>query len=224
MAARSDVNCTVHTHASAAVAFAALDVPLRALSHDGVPFAAPDIPRFTDTGSLIHSRDLGVRLAETIGDAAGCLIPQHGLVTVGHNAATAVMRAVMLDRACRTQLLAMAAGPLRRWSDPAEIALKQAQVWSDAQVNAGYAYLCRQIPARSQDISGLTVLLGCRRRRLGEACPGLAPGNPPPGAGTTLSGDGLESDPATTTGRRSVLPDLIGTNHLTGSDVHVMDL
>lgn len=146
MAARADVNCTVHTHASAAVAFAALDVPLRALSHDGVPFAAPDIPRFTHTGSLIQSRNLGVRLAGTIGDAAGCLIPQHGLVTVGHNAATAVMRAVMLDRACRTQLLAMAAGPLRRWSDPAEIALKQAQVWSDAQVNAGYAYLCRQIP------------------------------------------------------------------------------
>jgi len=146
MAARPDVNCTVHTHAAAAVAFAALDVPLRALSHDGVPFADPDIPRFTRTGALIRTRELGAGLAETIGDSAGCLIPQHGLVTVGHDAATAVMRAVLLDRACRTQLQAMAAGPLKRWSDPAEVALKQAEVWSDAQVSAGYAYLCRRIP------------------------------------------------------------------------------
>jgi len=147
MAARPDVTCTVHTHAPAAVAFAALDVPLRAISHDGVPFADPDVPRFTRTGSLIRTRDLGRRLAETIGDAAGCLIPQHGLVTVGRDAATAVMRAVLLDRACRIQLRAMAAGPLKRWSDREEVALKQAEVWPDAQIGAGYAYLCRRIPA-----------------------------------------------------------------------------
>src|SRR5262249_14020312 len=134
MASRPDVSCTVHTHAAAAVAFAALDVPLPALSHDGGPFARPHIPRFTRTRALLRTRELGASLAETIGDAAGCLIPQHGLVTVGHDAATAVMRAVLLDRACRTQLQAMAAGPLRRWSDPAEVALKQGEVWSDAQV------------------------------------------------------------------------------------------
>src|SRR4051795_2050552 len=68
MAVREDIGCVVHTHAPAATAFAALDVPLRAISHDGVPFAADDVPRFTLTGALIRSRDLGQALAKTIGD------------------------------------------------------------------------------------------------------------------------------------------------------------
>jgi len=144
MIARPDVGTVVHTHAPAAVSFAALDRPLLAISHDGVEFAEPQIARFTRTGSLINSAELGRELAETIGDGVGCLIPQHGLVTVGPDPATAVMRALLLARACHNQLQAMAAGPIKRSSDSAEIALKKRQVWPESQINAGYAYLCRQ--------------------------------------------------------------------------------
>jgi ribulose-5-phosphate 4-epimerase/fuculose-1-phosphate aldolase len=144
MLARSDVGSVVHTHAPAAVSFAALDVPLLAVSHDGVEFAEPPVPRFTRTGALISSAELGQALAEAIGDGVGCLIPQHGLVTVGPDAATAVMRAVLLARACQVQLQAMAAGPIKLWSDSAELALKKTQVWPESQIKAGYAYLRRQ--------------------------------------------------------------------------------
>ena len=144
MNARPDVGSVVHTHAPAAVAFAALDRPLLAISHDGVEFAEPQIARFTITGSLISSADLGSELATTIGGGVGCLIPRHGLVTVGPDAATAVMRAVLLARACQVQMQAMAAGEIRLWSDSGEIALKKAQVWAESQMNAGYAFLCRR--------------------------------------------------------------------------------
>ena len=143
MLARPDVGSVVHTHAPAAVSFAALDVPLLAISHDGVEFAEPQIARFTRTGSLINSAGLGRELAETIGDGVGCLIPQHGLVTVGPDAATAVMRAVQLAQACEVQLQAMAAGEIRLWSDSAEIALKKEQTKSERQLKGGYAFLCR---------------------------------------------------------------------------------
>jgi ribulose-5-phosphate 4-epimerase/fuculose-1-phosphate aldolase len=143
MNARPDVGSVVHTHAPAAVSFAALDRPLLAISHDGVEFAEPQIARFTVTGGLISSAGLGRELAATIGDGAGCLIPQHGLVTVGPDAATAVMRAVLLARACQVQLQAMAAGEIRLWSDSAEIAEKKRQVWAESQLQAGYAFLCR---------------------------------------------------------------------------------
>jgi ribulose-5-phosphate 4-epimerase/fuculose-1-phosphate aldolase len=143
MIARPDVNSVVHTHAQAAVSFASLDEPLLAISHDGVEFAEPQIARFTRTGALISSAELGQALARTIGDGVGCLVPQHGLVTVGPDPATAVMRALLLARACQVQLTAMAAGPIRRWSDSDELALKKAQVWPESQINAGYAYLCR---------------------------------------------------------------------------------
>jgi ribulose-5-phosphate 4-epimerase/fuculose-1-phosphate aldolase len=144
MNARRDVGSVVHTHAPAAVSFAALDVPLLAISHDGVEFAEPQVARFTLTGSLISSAELGRELAAVIGDGPGCLIPQHGLVTVGPDAATAVMRAVLLARACQVQLSAMAAGEIRLWSDSAEIALKKQQVWPESQINAGYTFLSRQ--------------------------------------------------------------------------------
>jgi ribulose-5-phosphate 4-epimerase/fuculose-1-phosphate aldolase len=144
MNARPDVGSVVHTHAPAAIAFASLDEPLLAISHDGVEFAEPQIPRFTVTGSLINSAELGRELAKSIGAGVGCLIPRHGLVTVGPDAATAVMRAILLARACQVQLQAMAAGEVRQFSDSAEIALKKAQVWPQSQISAGYAFLCRK--------------------------------------------------------------------------------
>ena len=56
----------------------------------------------------------------------------------------AIMTAVLLDRACRTQLTAMAAGPVRRWGDEEDTVAKRADVWSAKQLLAGYEYLLRQ--------------------------------------------------------------------------------
>jgi len=144
MAARPDVGSVVHTHSPAANEFAALDVPLRPLDHAGSLFCYPDIPRFTLTGGLIKTRELGAALAGALGDARACLMPQHGIVAVGPDAPAAVMTAVLLDRACRTQLAAMAAGPLRRWGDEEDTVAKRADVWSGRQLRAGWEYLLRR--------------------------------------------------------------------------------
>ena len=144
MAARRGVGSVVHTHSSAANEFAALDVPLRPLDHAGSLFCYPDIPRFTLTGGLIKTRELGAALAGALGGAPACLMPQHGIVAVGPDAPAAVMTAVLLDRACRTQLTAMAAGPLRRWGDEEDTVAKRADVWSSRQLRAGWDYLLRR--------------------------------------------------------------------------------
>ncbi|WP_224390003.1 class II aldolase/adducin family protein [Pseudonocardia sp. ICBG1293] len=141
--ARQDVTATVHTHADAATAFAALDEPLRPLSHDAIPFLDPDVVRFTRTGDLIATSELGDALAETIGDANGCLIPGHGMVTVGTDLPTAVMHAALLDRACRIQLQAAAAGGPARWSSDSEVQDKRRGLWTPQQLDAGYDYLVR---------------------------------------------------------------------------------
>jgi L-fuculose-phosphate aldolase len=144
MARRPDVGATVHTHAPALSAFACLDAPLLPISHDGVLFCDPPVPRFARTGALIATAELGAALAEALGDARACLMPSHGAVTAGPDTATAVMYAVLLERACRTQLLAFAAGDPRTWSDPDEARLKREQVWNPGQVQAGYRYLLRK--------------------------------------------------------------------------------
>ena len=142
IAARSDVHSVVHTHAPALSAFASLNTELRPISHDAVVFDAR-LPRFTVTGALIATRDLGQALSQELGDAPAILMPNHGAVTVGPDPATAVMYAVLLERACRTQLMAMAAGGPVTWSDPAETAFKRDQVWNPAQLDAGWQYLIR---------------------------------------------------------------------------------
>jgi ribulose-5-phosphate 4-epimerase/fuculose-1-phosphate aldolase len=144
MAARPDVGSVVHTHSPAANEFAAIDVPLRPLDHAGSLFCYPDIPRFTLTGGLIKTRELGGALAGALEGARACLMPQHGIVAVGPDAPAAVMTAVLLDRACRTQLNAMAAGPLLRWGDEEDTVAKRADVWSDRQLRAGWEYLLRR--------------------------------------------------------------------------------
>jgi L-ribulose-5-phosphate 4-epimerase len=145
MGRRPEVGSVVHTHAPALAAFASLDCVLRPISHDAVPFTYPQLPRFTETGALIATPELGRALATTLGDANAILIPNHGAVTVGPDVATAVMYAVLLERACRTQLLAAAAGGPIVWSDEAETRFKRDQVWAPAQLEAGWRYLTRGV-------------------------------------------------------------------------------
>jgi L-ribulose-5-phosphate 4-epimerase len=144
MLARPDVGCVVHTHAPAVAAFASLNVEMRPISHDGVIFADGALPRFELTGNLISTPELGKALAGVLGDAPGVLIPQHGMVTAGADATEAIMYASLLERACKVQLLAAAAGGPAVWSDPEEVIAKRAQTWPASQRAAGYAYLVRR--------------------------------------------------------------------------------
>ncbi|MBD3007609.1 class II aldolase/adducin family protein [Streptomyces sp. 5-10] len=150
--ASPELNCTVHTHAVSAVAFAALDVPLMPLSHEGALFSGDDVPRFRDTGGLVSSSDLGKRLTTALGAAPAALMPKHGLVAAGRTAAAAVMHAVLLDRACAVQLRVQAAGPAVVRSDAWEARAKRAQCWPDSQLEAGYRYLVRQAAGSLADV------------------------------------------------------------------------
>ena len=147
--ARSDVHAVVHTHAPAFAAFASLDVPLHPLSHDAVPFTEPSLPRLTTvTGSLIATAELGDSVAESLGLSNGILLPSHGAVTVGPDIASAVMYSVLLERACRTELAALAAGGPKIWSSEEESASKRDEVWNTTQLDAGFRYLIRSAGAR----------------------------------------------------------------------------
>jgi len=142
MRVRPDVQSVVHVHAPHAVAFAALAQPLRPISHEGTLFVPPDIARFTATGDLIVTRELGESLARTLGARNAALLVHHGIVTAGVNVQTAVVLAVLLERACRKQLLAMAAGALGSWSGDDEALAKRAHVYSPDLL---WGYLTRKL-------------------------------------------------------------------------------
>ncbi len=147
MRARPEVTVTVHTHVDTVNAFSALNVPLRPISHDATAFAEHGVPRYTATANLVRTAALGQALAADLGAANACLMPQHGLAAAGVDLAHAVMHAVLLPRACATQLTAMAAGPLRAWTSEAESREKAALVWSAGQIEAGWQYWVRRVAA-----------------------------------------------------------------------------
>jgi ribulose-5-phosphate 4-epimerase/fuculose-1-phosphate aldolase len=145
MATRPDVGAVVHTHAPAAVAFASLEVPLRPISHGATLFVPPDLARFTKTGDLILTADLGSDVAAAIADRNALLLVNHGIVTVGPDVPTAVMTAVLLDRACRMQLGAMAAGELERWSSDDEALSKRDHCYGPELLHQAWDYLSRRL-------------------------------------------------------------------------------
>src|ERR671935_353459 len=67
MRARGDVAAVVHTHAPWAVALASTGQPLRPVSHEGTLFVPPGPARFSKTGDLILTPELGRDLAAAVG-------------------------------------------------------------------------------------------------------------------------------------------------------------
>jgi ribulose-5-phosphate 4-epimerase/fuculose-1-phosphate aldolase len=147
LAARSDVAAVVHTHAPNAVAFASLDVPLRPISHEGTLFVPPEIARFTDTGDLIMTSELGRKVADALGQRNAVLLANHGIVTVGRDLPVAVVTAILLDRACRIQLNAMSAAEIKRWSSDEEALAKREHCYSPALLRGAWDYLVRILDA-----------------------------------------------------------------------------
>ena len=149
MRARDDVGSVIHTHSPAAVALGALGVPLRAISHEANLFVPPDLARFTDTGDLVLTADLGQRVATALGDRNACLLVNHGIVVAGPDVPTATVSAYLLDRACRMQLTAMSAGGWASWSSPEESLAKREHCYPDPLLQGAWDYLVRRLQPRA---------------------------------------------------------------------------
>jgi L-fuculose-phosphate aldolase len=144
LAARPDVGAVVHAHPAHAVAFMATGAPLRPISHDATLFVPPDVPRFTETGALVRTAELGGRLAATLGPHPAAFMHHHGIVCVGRDVPAAVMAAALLERSCRLQLLAAAGGGVATWSSDDEARAKREMCWPESQLHGGWAYLARR--------------------------------------------------------------------------------
>ena len=144
MRARPDVSSVVHTHAPWAVAFASTEEPLRPISHEGTLFVPPDVARFTETGDLVTTPELGAALAATVAGRNAALMVHHGIVACGADVPTAVFNAVFLERACRANMRALAAGGPKSWSSDEEALAKREHVYS---AQAAWDYFARRFGA-----------------------------------------------------------------------------
>ena len=145
MRARQDVGSVVHTHAPWAVAFASTGHPLLPISHEPTLFVPPDVARFTKTGDLILTPELGRDLAQAVGVRNAALMVHHGIVTCGAGVVDAVIAAVLLERACRTNVRARAAGGPATWSPDEEALSKREHCYGPALLQQAWDYLARRV-------------------------------------------------------------------------------
>lgn len=147
MAARPEVGGVVHVHSRYSVALAAAGVELRPVSHEANYFAPLGVPRYTETADLILTADLGRSVAEALGKADALFLVNHGVAVVGPDLETATVAAVLLDRACRQQLLTNGYGGEPTWSDPQESVAKRGHIYSETACRQVWDYLVRGLPA-----------------------------------------------------------------------------
>jgi L-ribulose-5-phosphate 4-epimerase len=147
MRARDDVQSVVHTHAPWAVAFASTEQPLRPVSHEATLFVPPEVARFTKTGDLILTTELGSDLAAAVGERNAAFMVHHGIVTCGPDVVTAVMSAVLLERACRTNIRAISGGGPKTWSSDDEALAKREHCYPPALLQQAWDYLARRLGA-----------------------------------------------------------------------------
>jgi len=145
MAARPDVGGVVHSHPEHGIALAAAGRPLLPLSHAATLFVPPDVPRFDRTADLITTPGLGREVAEALASQDALFLVNHGIVTVGSDVETAVVRAVLLERACAQQLLVAAHGEPARWSSADESLAKRANIYAPESLRSAWDYLVRRL-------------------------------------------------------------------------------
>jgi L-ribulose-5-phosphate 4-epimerase len=145
MAARPDIGGVCHTHAEHCVALAAAGDTLRPVSHAANLFVPPEVPVFDKTGDLIITRELGRDVAEALGEQNALFLKNHGIITTGKTLREAVVRAIVLERACRQQLLTHGFGRWATWSSHEESLSKRKNIYPDAHMNQVWEYLVRQL-------------------------------------------------------------------------------
>jgi ribulose-5-phosphate 4-epimerase/fuculose-1-phosphate aldolase len=106
--ARHDVDCVLHTHTTAGMAVSAQKQGLLPMSQHSMMF----YQRLAYHGyeGIALNLDERERLVRDLGDNIAMILRNHGLLTVGASVAEAFRRIFYLEKACQSQIEALAGG------------------------------------------------------------------------------------------------------------------
>ena len=144
MRARPEVTCVVHTHPICAIAFSSLGKPLLPVGHAGSLFC-DGLPVYDETTDLITDKPLGAAVAKKLDRHDALLLRNHGIVTAGTSVDEAIIKAIFLENACRTQLLAESCGGPKLVTPLEEARIKSKRIIGGGQTEACFQYLARRL-------------------------------------------------------------------------------
>jgi ribulose-5-phosphate 4-epimerase/fuculose-1-phosphate aldolase len=107
--ARPDVVAAAHAHSMHGKAWSSLGRLLDPITQDSCAFYE-DHAVFQEFTGIVYETSEGERLAQALGPCKAVILRNHGLLTVGGTVEEAVWWFITMDRSCRVQLMAEAAG------------------------------------------------------------------------------------------------------------------
>jgi L-fuculose-phosphate aldolase len=110
--ARPDVNCIIHTHPLHVASLSMLEVPLQVSHMDMCPLY-DDCAFLKDWPGVPVGNEEGEIISAALGDKRAVLLSHHGMLVTGKTVEEACGLALLMERAARLQLAAMAAGEIR---------------------------------------------------------------------------------------------------------------
>ncbi|WP_081871661.1 class II aldolase/adducin family protein [Parvularcula oceani] len=122
---RHDAGCVLHLHSPYGVAVSAQKAGLRRYTQFSM--IVHDDLAYHDYEGIALELDERERLVRDLGDHSFMMLRNHGTLTLGENCALAFLRMYFLEQACKTQVLAQAAGEGALLEDSEDMANKVGQ-------------------------------------------------------------------------------------------------
>lgn len=145
MRARPDVNFVGHSHAHHATVFGATDAELGPFNNHGVWFAEHGVPRFTETSHIVTTPELGVAVAQQLGQAEAILLRNHGVAFVGDDVTEMMLAGIFLEWAAKFQLDLMSTGADFPLPDPEETKEKRRRIYPPKAQRNYWMYFNRKL-------------------------------------------------------------------------------
>ena len=145
---RPDVMSAIHTHPAHVVALSATGRPVLPISQPSVAFcdgAERGVPYFTDTIDLIRTPEMGAAVARALGAASAVFLRNHGVAVVGASLEESTVLALLLEEACRIQLLVQASGGVGEMFGADSIGKLHHNITRPEQYTINFDYLRRRV-------------------------------------------------------------------------------
>jgi ribulose-5-phosphate 4-epimerase/fuculose-1-phosphate aldolase len=113
--ARHDVDCVIHTHTIAGMAVSAMKCGLMPIAQTSMRFAKI---AYHDYEGVAINVEEQARMVRDLGDEAGMILRNHGLLVVGASIPEAFNNIFRLERACQVQVAALSCNTELRLPPP----------------------------------------------------------------------------------------------------------
>lgn len=119
--ARHDVHAICHTHSVHGRAWSAFAKPLEMINQDVCYFYKAHSV-YSAYGGIANESSEGEQIAQSLGDGKAAILMNHGLLTVGETVDEAAFLFCLMERSCKVQMLADAAGHKKHYVSDEEAA------------------------------------------------------------------------------------------------------